>query len=87
MIRYDCKWAAVQGKWRAKRGLSLRELSKRTTYSKGTLHKYEQGVRVPPWDVAWVIIHALGIPLNQVMPDVPKTILNLCAAAEGCDEA
>lgn len=77
MIDQESNFPQVMKKYRQLRGVTYRELSRRTTIASGALVNYETGTREPTFRAVRYICHALGIPQDEVWQQVPKTLDNL----------
>jgi transcriptional regulator with XRE-family HTH domain len=51
--------------------LTQAELSKKSRVPVGTLRNWEQDRRVPRLDTAAAVARALGVSLDELVPDVP----------------
>ncbi|MFI7382695.1 helix-turn-helix domain-containing protein [Streptomyces sp. NPDC049813] len=59
---------------RARRGLSLSELARRSGVGKGTLSELEGGSRNPTLETLYALTTALGTPLSAVLDDPPADV-------------
>lgn len=73
-LQHDTKFGEIIKRWRIKREWSVRELARRSTVDKQSILRIESGATVPDWCRAWLLIAALGIPPDQVIPPVPSGI-------------
>ncbi len=51
---------------RHRKGVSARELAKRTGISKSTIYNYEDGSIYPPLDKLYLIAKALGVEIGDL---------------------